>query len=122
MPISKIKQAILRFGLTALSFLLLVLLSAAVEGTLALPVAFGVGVADILLMNFLCGLLGRPAKAVPPPPLPRTTQSCSPLPRTGTPAGRNWKSRRLIFLHLLPYTRGPSPPQWRGALPLCCCC
>ena len=64
MPISKIKQAILRFGLTALSFLLLVLLSAAVEGTLALPVAFGVGVADILLMNFLCGLLGRPAKAV----------------------------------------------------------
>ena len=44
MPISKIKQAILRFGLTALSFLLLVLLSAAVEGTLALPVAFGVGV------------------------------------------------------------------------------
>lgn len=118
MPISKIKQAILRFGLTALSF-------------------FAARTAQRRSRRHAClagrirrrrsghsfdELFVRPSGASGQGGFPRTTQSCSPLPRTGIPAGRNWKSRRLIFLHLLPYTRGPSPPQWRGASPLCCCC
>lgn len=62
MSFSRIKQAVLRFGLTALAFLLLVLLSAAVEATISLPVAAGLGVLDIVLMNLVCGLLSRPAR------------------------------------------------------------
>lgn len=56
MNFQTIKQQIYQFLFTVMGFLLLVIVCAVVQGSLALPLALLLGVADLMGMNIVCGL------------------------------------------------------------------
>ncbi len=87
MNFQMIKQQVCRFLMSAMGFLLLVIFCAAVEGTVFWPVALLLGLADLVGMNFLCGL----AESKPAP----KTQS-APV-RTSCAAG----TRRAVSLRVV---------------------
>lgn len=56
MNFQTIKQQIYRFLFSVMGFLMLVIVCAAADGSLFLPVAVLLGAADLIGMNVLCGL------------------------------------------------------------------
>ena len=56
MNFQTIKQQIYQFLFTVMGFLLLVIVCAVVQGSLTLPLALALGVADLVGMNIVCGL------------------------------------------------------------------
>lgn len=63
MNFQTIKQQVCRFLMSVMGFLLLAIICGAAEGTLFLPLALLLGLADLIGMNILCGL----AEAKPAP-------------------------------------------------------
>ena len=70
MDFRTIKQQAYRFLFTVMGFLMLVILCAAADGSLFLPLALVLGLADLVGMNLLCGLA-----AAKPAAQPRRTQA-----------------------------------------------
>lgn len=63
MNFQTIKQQIYRFLFSVMGFLMLVIVCAAADGSLFLPVAVLLGAADLIGMNILCGLAAaKPAR------------------------------------------------------------
>lgn len=69
MNFQTIKQQIYQFLFTVMGFLLLAIVCAVVQGSLPLHLALVLGVADLMGMNFVCGLASAkpaaPARRVP---------------------------------------------------------
>lgn len=63
MNFQTIKQQVCRFLMSVMGFFFLTIVCGAAEGALFLPLALGLGLADLIGMNLLCGL----AEAKPAP-------------------------------------------------------
>lgn len=68
MNFQTIKQQAYRFLFSVMGFLMLVILCAAADGSLVLPLAIVLGAVDLLGMNVVCGLA---ADKTAPAPAPR---------------------------------------------------
>ncbi len=70
MNFQTIKQQAYRFLFSVMGFLMLVILCAAADGSLFLPLALLLGAADLIGMNIVCGLAAnKPAPAPRPQPV-----------------------------------------------------
>lgn len=66
MNFQTIKQQVCRFLMSVMGFLFLTIVCGAAEGALFLPLALLLGLADLLVMNILCGLAQpKPAQQRP---------------------------------------------------------
>ncbi len=75
MKFYQIKQRACEFLVSVGSFVLLMLICAAVQGTLFLPLALALGLGDLMAMNVLCGLCApAQTKAAPKPVKLRVVQ------------------------------------------------
>ncbi len=67
MNFQTIKQQAYRFLFSVMGFLMLVILCAAADGSLFLPLALLLGAADLIGMNIVCGLAANKPAPAPRP-------------------------------------------------------
>lgn len=91
MNFQTIKQQVCRFLMSVMGFLFLTIVCGAAEGALFLPLALGLGLADLIGMNILCGLAAaKPASGQQRVPVRRVRRAPTrrPIPLRVVRGGR----------------------------------